>query len=147
MKIIVISDSHGNKKAIDLLFNNYKFDYLVHCGDGVSDLGDYIYLDNVFAVSGNCDIFSNEVDERIIELGKKKILITHGHRYGVKRDLDKLIARGKELNCNFIFYGHTHNANYISIDNIYVINPGALQKGKGVIISVDKNISVENISL
>lgn len=147
MRIVVVSDSHGNKKAINHLFESYKFDYLFHTGDGIGDLGNYIYLDNVYAVSGNCDIFSSEVDERVIEIGENKFLITHGNKYGVKRDLDKLIARGKELNCNFVFYGHTHNANYMSIDNMYIINSGALQKGHCVIVNIDKGISVENINI
>jgi predicted phosphodiesterase len=73
LRIAVISDSHGNRKAVNYLFENYKFDYLIHCGDGVADLGNYIYLDNVFAVSGNCDIFSIEDDEKIIQLENKKV--------------------------------------------------------------------------
>lgn len=147
MRIAVVSDSHGNKKAINHLFESYKFDYLFHCGDGVGDLGNYIYLDNVYGVSGNCDIFSSEVNERIIEINKNKFLLTHGHKYNVKRDLERLIVRGKELNCDFIFYGHTHNANYFNVDNMYIINPGALQKGKCVIVNIEDGLSVENINI
>ena len=55
MKIVIISDSHGNKLAIDTVFKTIEFDYLFFLGDGLNDLGDYIYLDNVIAVSGNCD--------------------------------------------------------------------------------------------
>ena len=147
MKLAIISDSHGNKKAVKYLFDNYQFDYLFYLGDGINDIGSYKYLNNVYVVSGNCDIFSTDVEERIVELEKNKILVTHGHGYGVKRDLDKLIARGKELNCNIVLYGHTHNANYIDIDDMYVINPGALQKGQGVILTIDDKISLENIKI
>ena len=80
MKIVVISDSHGNSIGIDKIFQNIKFDYLFYLGDGLNDLGNYIFLDNVFAVSGNCDFFSDYPNEREFNLNNIKFLITHGNR-------------------------------------------------------------------
>ena len=68
MRIMLISDSHGNKLGIDKIFSTQKFDYLFFMGDGLNDLGDYIYLDNVFAVSGNCDFFSKVDNEKCVEI-------------------------------------------------------------------------------
>lgn len=57
MKIAIISDSHGERNGMNALFEKDDFDYLFFLGDGLSDLGAYVNLDNVFAVSGNCDFF------------------------------------------------------------------------------------------
>ena len=125
MKIVLISDSHGNKVGIDKIFKNIKFDYLFFVGDGLNDLGDYVYLDNVFAVSGNCDFFSRLDNEKYCELQNKKIFYTHGNKYGVKLGLSNLVARAKELNVDFVFYGHTHNQKVERIGDVYYINPGS----------------------
>ena len=41
MRIILVSDSHGNKDGIVKLINNESCDYLFFLGDGLSDLGVY----------------------------------------------------------------------------------------------------------
>ena len=87
MKILVVSDSHGNKKGIEKIFQTLQFDYFLFLGDGLKDLGDYIYLDNVFAVAGNCDYFSSEPIERVFNANGVLIFYTHGHKYSVKSSL------------------------------------------------------------
>ena len=144
MKIAVISDSHGNKKGVDKVFENGNFDYLFFLGDGINDLGLYKNLDNVFAVSGNCDFFSSVPSERIFELNGIKFLITHGNKFGVKGTLGALISYAKEMNVDYVFYGHTHNQKIEQFGNIYYINPGSFQKNSsnvstGLIIDIDKN--------
>ena len=62
-----------------------------------------------------------------IQIEKVKILITHGDRYGVKSSLYSLFLRAKELGVNLVFYGHTHNADIIEKDGIYLVNPGAMK--------------------
>jgi putative phosphoesterase len=147
MKVAIISDSHGNKIGIDYLFKNYTFDYLIHTGDGVGDLKLYSNLENVITVSGNCDIFSSEVEEKIVDICDKKIFVTHGHKYGVKGGLDRLIARGRECGADIVLYGHTHNANYMYEDNMLIINPGVFQRGKCVMLTLGDKISIENIEI
>jgi putative phosphoesterase len=128
MKLILISDSHGNKTGIDKIFNTLEFDYLFFMGDGLADIGNYSYLDNVYTVCGNCDFFFNEVVDREVEVGGLKIFMTHGHKYGVKLGLSKLVAKAKEVGAQIVFYGHTHIQKVEKIDNIYFINPGKFFK-------------------
>ena len=128
MKLILVSDSHGNKAGIDRIFNTLQFDYLFFMGDGLGDIGDYSYLENVYMVCGNCDFFSKEVVEREIEISGYKIFMTHGHKYGVKMGLSKLIEKAKEIGANIVFYGHTHIQKVEKIDGIYFINPGKFFK-------------------
>lgn len=141
MKIIIISDSHGNKIGIEKIFNNIEFDYLFYLGDGLNDLGDYIYLDNVFAVSGNCDFFSNIHNEREFYIKDIKFLITHGNRYFVKRSLEFLKERVIDENIDFVCFGHTHNRLVERSGMTTFINPGSFypnadKKSCGVILEI-----------
>ena len=124
MKLILLSDSHGNKKAIDKIFEKESFDYLFFMGDGLSDLGTYINLENVYAVSGNCDFFSKVENEKVLDLCGYKIFLTHGNRYGVKSNLNLLVERAQEVGANLVFYGHTHRKHIEKIGETYFINPG-----------------------
>ena len=143
MKIIIISDSHGNKLAIDNIFKNYQFDYLFFLGDGINDLGDYIYLDNVYAVSGNCDFFSNIPNEREFVIGGIKFFITHGNKYFVKSNLNFLKEKACSENIDFVLFGHTHNQTIEKYSLTTFINPGSFHKnssGK----SVGKILDIES---
>jgi len=124
MRLILISDSHGNKVGINKIFSSENFDYLFFMGDGLSDLGTYINLDNVFAVSGNCDFFSRVENEKFVELGGYKIFMTHGNKYGVKSNLNDLKERAKEIGVDLVFYGHTHRRDIQKVGETYFVNPG-----------------------
>ncbi len=132
MKIALVSDSHGNKKGIDELFLRGGFDYLFFLGDGLGDLGSYAYLDNVFVVSGNCDFFSSEPNEKVVELGKTKFFVTHGNKYGVKYSLESLVSRAKEVGAKVVCFGHTHKVFMEEIDGILFLNPGSFKRCDGV---------------
>jgi len=107
-KIIVISDSHGNKNSIDKIFSSLDFDYLIHLGDGIDDLGTYVYDERVKLVRGNCDFLSKEKTESFLMVEKVLIFFTHGHEYGVKYTTSPLLKRTLGTNTNLILYGHTH---------------------------------------
>ena len=76
-------------------------------------------------MKGNCD-FSFGEEERVIEAEGVSIFCCHGHRYGVKRGLEGLAARAKELGCSVALYGHTHRADISEVEGVLCINPGAL---------------------
>ena len=151
MRIVVISDSHGNKAGINKIFESVQFDHLFFLGDGLGDLGAYIYLDNVHAVSGNCDFFSSIPNERILDIAGKKILITHGNRYGVKSGLNALVDYAVSENIDIAIYGHTHRQLSEEIRGVLLINPGSFKKNsdgesRGIILNIDKdNISIESL--
>lgn len=148
MKIVVISDSHGNSVGIDKIFNEINFDYLFFLGDGLRDLSEYIYLDNVYAVSGNCDFFSVEPNEREIELDGKRFFITHGNNYGVKHSLHSVINEGLNRGVDFVCFGHTHNKFIEEIDGMTIINPGTFKNNLGIIIDIKNNrCEIKNLEL
>ena len=62
-----------------------------------------------------------------------KIFFCHGHRYGVKTDLNALAQEAKRRDCQIALYGHTHIAQITVIDGVTLINPGSMRfaPGKG----------------
>lgn len=124
MKIIVVSDSHGNTEILDKIVSKHKdADYFLHAGDSSlpADL-----LHPYITVKGNCDYYKHE-RKRVIDVGEFKIFITHGHLYSK----NKLLKSGKENDCKIVIYGHTHITNYELIDDIILLNPGSVARPRG----------------
>lgn len=122
--ILAFSDSHGAPLPQKLVEVANEADFVLFLGDGISGLGDLIRHKGLHAVSGNCDIPCFDQEE-LIESDGVKILMTHGHKYNVKRDLLNIVLRAKELGCTAVFYGHTHFAAIDEIDGITLICPGS----------------------
>ena len=138
-KIIVCSDSHGAKDYMSRLFEENNFDIFFFLGDGLSDLGGYQDLPNVYCVRGNCDFFSVESGQVSVNVDGIKILAMHGNGYGVKHGLGGLIKHAKEMGVDIVLYGHTHTFMAEQIDDIWFFNPGALKNGSAVCIEIGKN--------
>ncbi len=128
--IVVLSDTHGNKKAMSKISDiMLESDYVFHLGDYYRDFVDYAYVlkDKAFQVTGNCDYRSGDFGVEIVtEIEGVKILATHGDIYGVKRGREKLLKRAKEIDAKLVFYGHTHQAEIVETDGITFVNPGCL---------------------
>lgn len=147
-KILVISDTHGNADAVNVLTKEY-YDYIFFLGDGLVDLGTLEYDNKVKKVRGNCDFFSNERTDLIVQVEGVMFFLTHGHEYGVKASCVRLYEKVEELKPDLVLHGHTHRVEDYIYNNQRFLNPGALSdKGCGrntyMVINVDgKNYSVE----
>lgn len=145
-KILVLSDTHGNFNKILKIFKIENPDIIISAGDGVKDIEElsYIYENKIFyKVKGNCDFFERNCnEEEIFEIDNVKFYLTHGHLYGVKRDLEELRKRSKELSADISIYGHTHKENLELRENI-IFNPGAAEDGKYGIILIDENKEIK----
>lgn len=130
-KITVVSDSHGNRQALDNLNGIFaESDYIIHLGDTSSD-GNYIankFPEKTVVINGNCEFMSVGQKEKILDIGGVKIFACHGHLYSVKTTLSRLTQRAKELDCKIALYGHTHDAREDEIDGITLLNPGTLSR-------------------
>lgn len=129
-RIVVLSDTHGNRAAIDSIAQILReSDMVIHLGDTSQD-GNYIkkYNDNTYCLNGNCDAMSLGENELTLEVEDVKIFACHGHRYSVKSTLQKLTERAKEHGCGIALYGHNHRANESEIDGILTINPGNMTR-------------------
>ena len=133
MKIGVISDSHGNvapiKKAVEMMRNIDVRDMWLHAGDYVQDaeyLGEITDVP-VIGVAGNGDrgcTFAPE--DEFINVGGKKIWLTHGHKYQVKWGIDYLSELAKENDSDIIIFGHNHVYFKEYVDNRLFLNPGSI---------------------
>ncbi|MDD2365493.1 MAG: metallophosphoesterase [Desulfuromonadaceae bacterium] len=129
MKILVISDTHGNySRALSAHTLSEPVDLIIHLGDGDDDvkvLRDALGI-TVISVAGNCDAGSNAPREMLSEYMGKRLFLTHGDAYRVKSSLKNLQTRGAELRVDAVLFGHTHIA-YSEINSgILFLNPGSL---------------------
>lgn len=133
MKIIVFSDSHGLTDAMQKTVISERPDAVIHCGDYAKD-AEYLRNKNsglpVYYVSGNCDYIGRCDEEMEFVLCGKKFFITHGHRYGVKRDYQSLAYAGAERGADIVVCGHTHIPLFEEYENMYIINPGSITFGR-----------------
>ncbi len=129
--IIVVSDTHGNRRAIEELFPVMgECDYIIHLGDTSQD-GAYIraaFPQKTYVVNGNCDLMKAGENELTLTVEGVKIFACHGHMYSVKYTQAKLIERAKALGCGVALYGHTHSAFEGEVDGVLVVNPGTLSR-------------------
>lgn len=114
MELLIVSDSHGNVENIQtaLSLQVKRPDGIFFLGDGARDLEHpSLQFVPIWAVRGNCDWASSafaDKTERIFHLDEHTILMTHGHEWGVKWNLDKLTAHAAEVGADVVLFGHTH---------------------------------------
>lgn len=135
MLIAVISDSHNNEKAINETRKYIdKCDVVLFLGDGERDISKITegFKGEVYAVSGNCDFTGKSPNERIVELGDKKIFMCHGHSYNVKYGYDTIYYRGLALGVDVVLFGHSHIPMIENHKDIILMNPGSISHGAGM---------------
>ena len=127
---VVISDTHGNHKALQKLFPLFaENDYIIFLGDGETDFCRFPeeFQSKIIKVRGNCDVSATET-ERLVEIEGVKVFLTHGHLYGAKYSLEKLKLRALELGAGVCMYGHSHFAAIDECDGVTLINPGTASR-------------------
>ncbi|MBR4529636.1 MAG: metallophosphoesterase [Lachnospiraceae bacterium] len=134
MKIVILSDTHGDNRVIDrVIEKEAPFDHLIHCGDAEVSLDKYAAEDNPYrfhAVRGNCDYggLPDILNERILFYN---VLITHGHRENVRYGVHDLLEIGLRNRADIILFGHTHVPEFGEEGGILYINPGSLTYPRG----------------
>lgn len=129
MRILIVSDTHGNERNLErAILQTYPVDYIFHLGDME---GSESYIEDicpcpVYMVSGNNDFFSPAPAEQVIDLEGYRIFMTHGHRYGVAYNLEKVKLAAEARKCDLVFCGHTHRPLVDDEESIIVVNPGSL---------------------
>lgn len=128
MKILVVSDTHGNIEALIHNTQSEEFDMLFYLGDYIEDgieISKRLNIDYKM-VRGNGDRKNqNFNDDEIFDIEGKKIFLTHGHKYNVNFGIQNLFYKGKEIEADYIFFGHTHIPILEKIDDIIIMNPGS----------------------
>ena len=133
MKLLVMSDSHGNVANMLQAVQLENPDRILHLGDcwrdaqRLHDRCPEIPLDQV---PGNCDIRSSEAAEQLLFLEDKRVLICHGHTYGVKQSLISAGLAAEEKNLDAFLFGHTHRALCDYRGKTLFLNPGSIGESR-----------------
>ncbi|BDV02781.1 metallophosphoesterase family protein [Candidatus Hepatoplasma crinochetorum] len=134
MKILVISDVHGNIKLMDkIIAENNDVDFKIFCGDLQEKDKSILKKNFDYYVTGNSDYFHlDEIKE--LNLDGIKILLTHGHlfeSFWAKINFDKLYKLGDLLKVKIILHGHDHINAIEEKNGIIRFNPGSITYPRG----------------
>jgi len=160
MKILVLSDTHVPRVALDLppqvLSEAKNVDMIMHAGDFVEqDVLDTLKkLKETRAVYGNMDcaeLRRSLKAKEVVQAGKFKIGLIHG--YGAPKDLMETV-RKEFAGVDCIVFGHSHAATNILKDGILYFNPGsptdnifATVNSYGILEITDKKIEGKIIKI
>ncbi len=149
MRVLVVSDTHGiNDNLMKVLEKEKKISWMLHLGDleGSEHMIENTAPCPVTMVAGNNDYFTTAPMEAVVQFGKYKIFMTHGHKYGVNYGMMRLRMAAREKGCKIAMYGHTHHPCIDRDGDITIINPGSLtyprqanRKPSYIVMDVDKD--------
>lgn len=102
-------------------------DEIVHLGDHIADAQELGYAlpdMEILRVPGNCDYGSVEQPSVLLDLGGVRMFLTHGHLFGVKSGVGRLLLQAKAVGAQIALFGHTHRPLCECRDGIWLLNPG-----------------------
>lgn len=143
MKILAVSDNHGDRQILQTIFEAYgdKVDAIFHCGDSEMEKDDPLFK-GVQVVKGNNDFgpdFPNEL-QRVV--AGTKIFMTHGHLYGVNMSLTRLDLKAREIGASVVLYGHTHQLAAEMAQGRLYVNPGSISLPRGEYASIGGTFAI-----
>mgnify|MGYP005804222355 FL=1 len=150
MKILIMSDIHGNYKSLNNVLKNESFDKLIILGDLFSYGFNYNkdennilkllsnYKDAIILIRGNCDeninyeefgLFAHDVIS--LHLNNHVVTLTHGNIY----------SKGflPSYHGDIFVSGHTHVPMLLKEQGIIYLNPGSIGKPRG---GLDKSYAI-----
>ena len=134
MKLLVMSDSHGNIANMRQAVQRESPDRILHLGDYWRDaerLRECYPEVPMDQVPGNCDFRSAEEPEQLLVIQQKRILICHGHTYQVKQSLLRAGLAAEEADLDAFLFGHTHRAFCDYHGKTLMFNPGSIGEPRG----------------
>lgn len=112
-------------------------DQVIHLGDLQSDAEELTYVYPklpICMVPGNCDGWTMDPLKKQITLAGKRILLSHGHLWGVKKGYEAAVADARAVGADILLFGHTHRALCQQLkDGLWMMNPGASRTSYGLI--------------
>ena len=132
MRILVLSDSHGNVENMVRCVELTDPNVILHLGDGRRDAG---ALQRRFpsvpmqSVPGNCDWGSVDAPEVLTEYGGVRILMMHGHTRNMKASTLSAVYAAREMGAQILLFGHTHRPLVDYDGSLWVMNPGSVGRG------------------
>jgi len=141
VKIVVISDTHGNVDGASLLLATIaSVDLVVHLGDHIADIW-ALAADlpcPVEGVLGNEDKAEPGPSELVIPAAGIALLAVHGHLFDLnpylpkdewENRMDSLTAAARRHHASAVLFGHTHRPYLEERGDILLVNPGEIYPG------------------
>ncbi|SMO36671.1 metallophosphoesterase family protein [Melghirimyces algeriensis] len=129
MRVLVVSDSHGDGKSLHSVVDQAQADHVIHCGDFCTRR-DQLPKCSLTVVRGNCD-WEDVPEEDWWDVNEHRFFVTHGHRYQVRSSLLPVQYRSEEIEATIACFGHTHFPVCEQVGNVLLINPGSLVDPRG----------------
>ncbi len=129
MRVLIVSDTHRKEDNYFKVRKKVgKVDMIIHCGDVEGSEASFMREADcpLVMVAGNNDFFAELPREKELQIGKCKVLVTHGHHYYVSMGNSILIEEARARGIDVVFYGHTHRPEICRQDGVTVLNPGSL---------------------
>lgn len=136
MKIVVMSDSHGNAEAVRKVVQHHEdVELFIHLGDGEREMSHVLLSfpwleEKLHYLKGNCDygdLVKPTQKQLALELPfGHKIFAAHGDHYRVKYGTDRIAHEARQVNADIVLFGHTHERVCRYEDGLYIVNPGSI---------------------
>ncbi len=129
MRILIVSDTHRRHGYLmEALERVQPIDRLIHLGDAEGEEEEIALLAEcpVEIVLGNNDFFSDLPREKVLQLGRYRVLLTHGHYYGVNMGLSMIWKEAAAGNYDIVMFGHTHRPVIAEENGVIALNPGSI---------------------
>ncbi|MDD3346666.1 YfcE family phosphodiesterase [Oscillibacter sp.] len=129
MKILILSDSHGNLSNMERAVEQAAPGMILHLGDCWRDgerLHDRYPDIPLEQVPGNCDLRPGEPVQKLLFWEDRRVLACHGHTYGVKQSLLRAGMTAEEENLDLFLFGHTHQPLVDKRGKTLFVNPGSI---------------------
>jgi len=129
MKLLVLSDSHGRISPMEQAVDRNAPDLILHLGDCWRDaetLHGCFPAIPLKQVPGNCDYRPADPAELLLDLQGKRLLLCHGHTYGVKQSLLPAGYAAEEQALDLFLFGHTHRPFLDRRGGCLFLNPGSI---------------------
>ena len=129
MKLLILSDSHGILSNMERAVEETDPHMILHLGDCWQDA---VRLQRRFPdiplrqVPGNCDCRPGEETELLLILEGRRILMCHGHTYGVKQSLLTAGLTAEQRDLDLFLFGHTHRPLVDKRGKTLFLNPGSI---------------------
>lgn len=136
MKVIVVSDSHGeldNIKCLSRIAKEEKAEKVIHLGDDYDDadylINEGITLERVPGVFSAYYTDKSVSNRKVVELRGWKFLLTHTKEHHNNDTPDDIVPEQhvRDGTVDIVLYGHSHVPAIAIENNVYLINPGHLK--------------------
>ena len=132
MRILVISDTHGNEQGLlQAVEEQPNARAVIHLGDGAREAqaaADRFPGLPFYLVRGNCDWASTSAGllyAREETFAGKRIFFTHGHLYEVKFDLYRAACAARERQADVLLFGRKSPGTTVCCCSIPAVCPAA----------------------